>query len=70
LKEVVEMTVYVAVELFQGVVNEVKVFQTQESAERAEQEWLKEHGIKDNVDRACKSQNGTEFIVREGEVKP
>ena len=64
------MTVFVAVELFQGVVNEVNVFLTQESAQKAEQYWLKEHGITDDIGRECKAQNGTEFIVRECEVKP
>ena len=64
------MAVYVAVELFQGVLNDVKVFFTQESAEKAEQRWLKEHGISGDVGRDCKAQNGTELLVHECEVKP
>jgi len=64
------MNVYVAVEVFQGLVTETNVFLGQESAEQAEQQWLKEHGITDDVGRECKAQNGTEFIVRECDVKP
>jgi|GEM_PF-1894097 len=64
------MTVYVIVELFQGMVNEVNAFLKRESAERAEQQWLEEHGITDDVGRECKAQNGTQFIVRECDVKP
>jgi hypothetical protein len=64
------MTVFVAVELFQGVVNDVQVFSTQESAEKTEREWLKEHDINDDASRECKAQNGTEFIVRECNLKP
>jgi hypothetical protein len=63
------MTVYVVVELFQGIVNNVNIFLKRESAEQAEQQWLKEHGITDDVGREGKAQNGTEFIVRECELK-
>jgi len=63
------MTVHVVVELFQGVVNEISVFLTRESAEQAEQEWLKDHGITDDLGRECKAQNGTEFIVRQCQLR-
>jgi len=62
------MLVYVVVDLFQGVLDEVKVFLTPESAEKAEQEWLKEQGITDDTDREGKAQNGTELIVHECDV--
>ena len=64
------MTVFVAVELFQGVVNDVKVFITQESAKKAEEDWLKKHGVTDPVGRECKAQNGTELILRECMLNP
>ena len=64
------MTVFVAVELFQGVVNDVKVFLTKESARKAEEDWLKKHGVTDEVGRECKAQDGTELILRECTLKP
>jgi len=64
------MTVYVVVDLFQGVVDEVKTFLTRESAEKAEQEWLKEQGITNEIAREGHAQNGTELIVHECEVMP
>lgn len=64
------MTIYVAVETSQGVVAEISVYLREESADKAEQRWLKRNGIKDSDSREGKSHNGTEFIVRRCRVKP
>ncbi len=64
------MTVYVTVNICQGVVNDIQVFLTQNSAQETEQKWLQEHDIKNKVDRECKAQNGTELIIEKCEVKP
>ena len=63
------MTVHVVVEIFQGVVSDVKVFSSEESANKAEKAWLKEHDITSNVDREGKAQNGTELLLFECEVE-
>jgi hypothetical protein len=68
-EQVLEMTLFVAAELFQGVVNDVRVLFTQESAEKAEQGWFSVNAITDDVGRERKGQNGTEFTVHEWEVK-
>ena len=57
------MTVYVVVEMFQGIVNDVKVFFSEESASRTEKTWLAEHDINDAIGRECKAQDGTELLV-------
>ena len=64
------MTVYVTVEMFQGVLNDVKVFLSEESACKVEQQWLEGHSINDDAGRECEAQNGTEFQVHECELKP
>ena len=69
-EEVIQITVFVAVELFEGVLNDVTVFLTKQSANKAEQDWLKKHSIADGVGRECKGQNGTELIVRKCDVRP
>ena len=45
------MKVYVTIELFQGLVNEVHVFQHCHSAEQAMQKWKEEQNIRDEIDR-------------------
>ncbi len=64
------MTVFVAVEICQGVVGSIRVFLTPESARKAERKWLKEQGITDDLGRQLKAQNGTKFIFQECELKP
>jgi hypothetical protein len=51
-------------------VDKVKVFLTPESAKKAEQKWLRRHGIRDDIDREAKAGNGTEIILMECELKP
>jgi len=62
-------TVYVTVELFQGVVHQVRAFHSEKSAENAEQEWLAEQGITDEISRECKAQNGIEYHVFQCEIE-
>ena len=57
------MTVYIVVEMFQGIVNDVKVFFSEESANEAEKTWLSEHDINDAMGRECKAQDGTELLM-------
>jgi len=64
------MKVYVAIETFQGVVNDAKVFMTEESATGAEKIWLQEQGITHQDARNCKADDGTSFFVRECDLKP
>jgi len=63
------ISVYVTIELFQGIVDKVRVFRTHKSAKKTEKEWLNEHGIKSNISRECKSQNGTELHLFESTVE-
>jgi len=64
------MRVYVVVELVQGVLGEVRVFRSKESADKTELRWLKEQGITDEIEREGQAQNGTELIVRQSNVTP
>lgn len=63
------MTIYVVVGTFQGVITDIRAFLTEQSARKAEQEWLKQYRIKDKAGRECKSQDGTELILQECELK-
>ncbi len=62
------MNVFVTVDLFKGLLNEIKVFGTRAAAEKAEQDWLRENDITDETGREGKAQNGTEVFVQECEV--
>ena len=62
-------TVFVTVELFQGIVNQVRVFRSEKLADKAEKKWLAEQGIKDEISRECKAQNGIEFYKFECEIE-
>ncbi|MFC1735528.1 hypothetical protein ACFL1X_05385 [Candidatus Hydrogenedentota bacterium] len=64
------MTIYVVVETFQGITDEIRVFLTEESAQKAEQDWLKTNGIANDNDREAKSKNGIGILLRECELKP
>ena len=57
------MSVYVVLDIHKGIINDVNVFISEDSANRLEQGWLKEHKIKNKEDRDCLSQNGTELRV-------
>ena len=62
-------TVFVTIELFQGVVHQVMVFKSEKSAEKAEIDWLTEQGTNDEISRECKAQNGIEFHVFQCEIE-
>ncbi len=64
------MTVYVTVETFQGVLEDVRTYLTEESARDAEKNWLREMSIKSPESREGKSDNGTSFTVMECDLKP
>lgn len=64
------MTIYVTVETCQGIVHEATAYLTEESAQAAEKVWLKTMEIKDDLDRQAKTDNGTEFLIFEAELKP
>jgi hypothetical protein len=63
-------TIHVTLELFQGHINDVKVHEKEHTAQLAEQRWLKENRIKNQIDREAKAQNGNEFQVFECTIKP
>jgi len=69
-KEVVKVTVFIALKIIRGAVTNGKVFLRRESAEQAEKRWLKEQGIRDNTSREVKAQEGMVFLVMECELKP
>jgi len=62
-------TVFVAVELYKGIVGEVRAFKSLESAEEAENKWLAEAGIEDEISRECKAGDGTEYHVFECQLE-
>ena len=53
------MEVYVAIDLCQGVVDELNVFLTEESARNAEEQWLCSNSIENAETRDCKAGAGT-----------
>jgi len=63
------MTVYVTLDIFHGVVNNIYVFLTEKSAQKIEQEWLKKHEVKGEIERECKAQNGIELIIYECKLR-
>ena len=58
-------TIFITIELFQGVINEVYAYSTTKEADQAENCWLKERKITSDEDREVQSKNGTEFHVYE-----
>lgn len=62
-------TVFVTVELFQGIIHQVRAFSSEKSADKAEKDWLDEQGITDEISRECKAQNGTEFHIIKCEIE-
>jgi hypothetical protein len=63
LKGVIVVSVYVVLDIYKGIFNDVNVFKSEDSANRLEQEWLKEHKLKNEKDRECLSQSGTELRI-------
>lgn len=63
------MTVYVTVDVCNGVVNDIQAFLTEKSALKIEKAWLQRHNIKDETSRECEAQNGVEFIIYKCNLK-
>ena len=55
------MQLYVTVETFQGVIDNVRVYKTMKQAKRMEQRWLKALEVKDDATQEHLSFNCTEF---------
>ncbi len=58
-------SVYVLVPLEDGMVKEVAVYASEESAQRAEQKWLSSHGLADEKARRHASDFGTGIAIWE-----
>ena len=63
------MKIYVTVELFQGLVEQIQAFRSCDGAEEAERVWLKRNRNTDDIGREAKSMNGIEFHVRDCELR-
>jgi len=61
--------VYVLIPMVDGMVREVSVHATEERAEQAEKQWLREKEILDEKEREEKSDWGTGVAVWECEVE-
>lgn len=68
-KDNFKQTVHVTVEIFQGIIHEVRVSKSQEQAEIVEKDWLVENDIEDEISREGKAANGTEFKIFECRVE-
>ena len=69
IKEVIDMKVCVTVDICQGVVDDIQVLLTEKSALEIEQTWLQSHDVKNELDRQCKAQNGTELLIFECQLR-
>jgi len=58
-------TIFITIELFQGVINEVHAYSVPKEADQAEYCWLRESKITSDEDREIQSKNGIEFHVYE-----
>jgi hypothetical protein len=63
------MKIYVTVETFKGVIDDVCVFETKKQAKRKEQRWLKALKVNDDATREQLSFNCTEFQIHECNLK-
>ena len=58
-------TIFITIELFQGVINEVHTYSAPKDADQAENYWLNEYKIESDQDREIQLKNGTEFHIYE-----
>ena len=63
------MKVYVTIETFQGVIEDVCVFKTEEQAKVEEKKWLKSLDVKGDKKREELSFRCTEFRIFECDLK-
>ncbi len=63
------MKIYLTVETYQGLIDNVSAFKTKEGAERKEKKWLKSLNVQDDERREYLSFNCTEFQVHKCELR-
>ncbi len=63
------MIIYVTVETYQGIIDNVSAFKTLKQAERKEKKWLKSMNVRDDQRREYLSSNCTEFQIHKCELK-
>ena len=64
------LTVFVVVIQDGGLVGEIKVFLSRESAHQTERQWLRRDGINNDKDRDRLAGQGTGIAVLECEIRP
>jgi len=57
--------VFVTLDFYKDLRGELHVFRDGREADKMEEAWLKENGVKDGVEREMLAQQGTEFIIWE-----
>ena len=63
------MKVQVTIAMFQGLIDDVNVYKTEQQALRKEKKWLKDLEVTDDSKREALSFNGTEFRIFECNLK-
>jgi len=64
------MKVFVTVELFHGIIENVECYTSLEDVEERENKWLEDNNIKSKNERLNKADlNGVEFRVFENKIK-
>jgi hypothetical protein len=63
------MKIYVTVETYQGVIDNVSAFKTLKQAERKEKSWLKSMNVQDDQRREHLSFNCTEFQIHKCKLR-
>ena len=69
MKENSTMTIYVLIPMEEGIVRDVQVFLTKQTAAQAEQAWLKVQDIHTEKEREHKSDWGTGVAIWECEIQ-
>ncbi len=64
------MNLFVGIEKCEGLISQVRVFASRQSAKEAEALWLCSQEIHDRETRESKAIGGTEFLIREGPLLP
>jgi len=63
------MIIYVTVETYQGIIDNVSAYQTLKQAKRKEKKWHKSLNVQDDQRREYLSFNCTEFQIHKCELK-
>lgn len=64
------MSVYVTVELSQGLVAEVHTFMSRQGGKEQEGRWLAEYDVATRDDHEAMAGHGTEFHLAEADIRP